>query len=183
MSHATSVPEIRKTARCNEVSAESPFFDRLSFALINGVFDPSLTGFTPDELSFDEAEYLSLFTDRIEDVKQAMADATAKGKLSNGAPSVSSGSVGVFPRCKGSTQDGDGDGILDHHEWMITGSDLNDASSTPDNIGGGGGIDPHQDEDQDGIFNAVDADPKDPNVDWETQAFSNLKQKSGEGRN
>jgi hypothetical protein len=166
---------------------------RLSFSVIDGTYHSSYAAFTIANLSVDEQERLSWFTDRLAEVEQAMLDAIANSQISNGVPSNGAGNgVGEFYRVVEVYQDTDGDGILDHHEQQIgtdpwetdsdhdgysdlveinAGSDPTESNSDPTNSGGSGpygsDLPPHGNKDEDTLRNALDADPLDPKIDWE----------------
>jgi hypothetical protein len=165
---------------------------RLSFSLMGGTFDSSFSAFTIAGLTLDEQERLSWFTERQAEVLQAMLNAAAIGRMSNGvaANGSNSGAFGHY-RVVELYLDSDGDGILDHHEdelgtdpWLqdtdhdgssdleelLANTNPTDPSSWP---GSGAGIelDPDEDRDEDGVPNGEDADPYDRNVDWERQGF------------
>jgi hypothetical protein len=172
----------------------------LSFVILGGDFDPAYDLLTPALLSPEETERLAWFTDRMAEVKAAMEAAQANGQATNNVPATNAGSGGpgvqVFFRLVELYQDSDGDGILDHHERDVTGTDPWDADSDNDGFSDGAefeaGSDPHNanstpandaggppgtdlppdgDEDGDTIPNALDADPLDLHVDWERRPF------------
>jgi hypothetical protein len=175
----------------------------LSFVILGGDFDPAYDLLTPALLSPEETERLAWFTDRLAEVKAAMEAAQANGQATNNVPATNAGSGGpgvqMFFRLVELYQDSDGDGILDHHERDVTGTDPWDADSDNDGFSDGAefeaGSDPHNanstpandpggppgsdlpfdgDQDEDYIPNALDADPLDKHVDWERRAFPNF---------
>lgn len=169
----------------------------LSFHLLGSEFHPSFNSYTLGNLSIEEAERLTWFTDRIPAIQQAMADALSNAQASSATsppPSVS-GIGQKFFRFVEFYRDSDGDGLFDHHEFALGGdpwltdsdhdgysdyfesiaaSALNDSGSTPQNPSGGGGMpskDPEADDDMDGKPNGIDVDPDDVNVDWAKSGF------------
>jgi hypothetical protein len=171
----------------------------LSFIVLSGEFDPAYDLKTPALLNAGEVQRLGWFTDRLSEVKAAMELADANGQVTNNvAASSDGGGQHLYFRVIELYQDSDGDGLLDHHESGVTGSDpwdadsdndgFNDAvefsagsdpldsNSTPTTItvdpeGGKPLLEDELDEDEDTVPNGVDADPLDFYVDWERSAL------------